>query len=227
VTVEVKDPSAFETDAGHILSDGWDLVLEWGDVKELGHRIIARTWICRGSGRSRTSVDQTQKPNQRSRAARPAEIGGLWYRRVADVHRWDCAQVRRSQRVSEHDPDWNEASSRIHPSSRAGKSKGTKSSCLSWTQTMWPGDTSTYVEKNQQGIFCLNRDRLRVPMQDGRQSGGLCTLAWDLRFASNVGRTTRPISAQELRTLSLRKAKALSPDLELRIQHGSCRSAAL
>src|SRR5260370_408899 len=92
--------------------------------------------------------------------------------RVTDVHRWTVPKSATPRRVSEHDPDWHEAVVQVQSVLKGGQVKGNK------VVVRFPGRNdvawvhSPKFEKNQQGIFCLNRDQTSgVPTEKvgGRQ----------------------------------------------------------
>jgi hypothetical protein len=79
--------------------------------------------------------------------------------RVTDVHRWTAPKSATPHRVSEHDPDWHEAVVEVQSVLKGGQAKGNK------VVVRFPGRNdvawvnSPKFAKNQQGIFCLNRDQ--------------------------------------------------------------------
>src|SRR6266403_1064435 len=119
VTVELKDPSAFQQGTqATFYTEGW-IFGSGVAVKELGHEFRSGT-----------------------------------------------------TRVSEHDPDWHEAVVEVQSVLKGGQVKGNK------VVVRFPGRNdvawvhSPKFEKNQQGIFCLNRDQATgVPTEKvgGRQ----------------------------------------------------------
>jgi hypothetical protein len=160
VTVELKDPSAFQQGMqATFYTEGW-IFGSGVAVKELGHEF--------GPGSSETSktvaADEKayqQSPDQisdqelqnRLNAADFVVIG-----RVTDVHRW-TAPKSAATRVSEHDPDWHEAVVEVQSVLKGGQVKGNRivvrfpgRNDVAWTR-------SPKFQKNQQGIFCLNRDQ--------------------------------------------------------------------
>jgi hypothetical protein len=160
VTVELKDPSAFQQGMqATFYTEGW-IFGSGVAVKELGHEF--------GPGSSKTSktaaADEKayqQSPDQisdqelqnRLNAADFVVIG-----RVTDVHRWNRPKSA-TTRVSEHDPDWHEAVVEVQSVLKGGQVKGNKivvrfpgRNDVAWTR-------SPKFQKNQQGIFCLNRDQ--------------------------------------------------------------------
>jgi hypothetical protein len=153
VTVELKDPSAFQQGMqATFYTEGW-IFGSGVAVKELGHELT--------SGSSEASkpaiADEKQIGDQelqdRLNAADFVVIG-----RVTDVHRW-TAPKSAATRVSEHDPDWHEAVVEVQSVLKGGQVKGNKivvrfpgRNDVAWTR-------SPKFHKNQQGIFCLNRDQ--------------------------------------------------------------------
>jgi len=161
VTVEVKDPSAFRDGTqATFYTDGW-IFGSGVAVKELGHRIIVSEVASAGAaGASEPPVDQTQNQisdqelQDRLKSADFVVIG-----RVTDVHRWTVPKSGVPQRVSEHDPDWHEAVVEVQSVLKGAQVKGNKvvvrfpaRNDVAWVH-------SPKFAKNQQGIFCLNRDQ--------------------------------------------------------------------
>jgi len=173
VTVEVKDPSAFHDGTqATFYADGW--IFGAGvAVKELGHEF-------------RPSGGETPKPagvDEKAHQQAQEQIGDQELRdrlntadfvvigRVMDVRRWNAPKSA-TTRISEHDPDWHEAVVEVQSVLKGGQVKGNK------VIVRFPGRNdvawvhSPKFAKNQQGIFCLNRDQASgVPtaMVGGRQ----------------------------------------------------------
>jgi hypothetical protein len=156
VTVEVKDPSAFQEGMhATFYTDGW-IFGSGVAVKELGHEIgpagreptkASAEEKAHGQAQEQTS-DQALR--DRLNAADFVVIG-----RVTDVHRWTVPKSA----VTEHDPDWHEAVVEIQSVLKGGKVKGNnvvvrfpQRNDVAWVH-------SPKFTKNQQGIFCLNRDQ--------------------------------------------------------------------
>src|SRR6266705_3519412 len=128
-------------------------------VKELGHDFNPGGASAAGAGRGETALGYTQEQisdqelRDRLNAADFVVIG-----RVTDVHRWTVPKSATPHRVSEHDPDWHEAVVEVQSVLKGGQVKGNK------VVVRFPGRNdvawvhSPKFEKNQQGIFCLNRD---------------------------------------------------------------------
>lgn len=162
VTVEVKDPSAFQEGThATFYTDGW-IFGSGVAVKELGHEIgpgVGGTTKAAGADEKAHEQGQEQISDQglrdRLNAADFVIVG-----RVIDVHRWKVPKYATPYRVTEHDPDWHEAVVEIQSVLKGGKVKGNKvivrfpqRNDVAWVH-------SPKFEKNQQGIFCLNRDQV-------------------------------------------------------------------
>ena len=161
VTVEVKDPSAFRDGTqATFYTDGW-IFGSGVAVKELGHEFRAssgETPMPAGSDEKAYQQTQEQIADQelqdRLKSADFVVIG-----RVTEVHRWNAPKSGVPQRVSEHDPDWHEAVVEVQSVLKGAQVKGNK------VVVRFPGRNdvawvrSPKFEKNQQGIFCLNRDQ--------------------------------------------------------------------
>ena len=162
VTVEVKDPSAFqEGTRATFYTDGW-IFGSGVALKELWHEMgvgsvepakagSAAEEKARGQAQDQISDQELQ---DRVNAADFVVIG-----RVTDVHRW-VAPKSVPYRVTEHDPDWHEAVVVVQSVLKGGKVKGNKvvvrfpqRNDVAWVR-------SPKFTKNHQGIFCLNRDQV-------------------------------------------------------------------
>lgn len=160
VTVELKDPSAFQQGMqATFYTEGW-IFGSGVAVKELGHEFRS------GSGETpkpaaadEKAYQQTQEQisdqelQDRLKAADFVVIG-----RVTDVHRWNAPKSATTH-ITEHDPDWHEAVVEVQSVLKGGLVKGKKvivrfpaRNDVAWVH-------SPKFEKNQQGIFCLNRDQ--------------------------------------------------------------------
>jgi hypothetical protein len=160
VTVELKDPSAFQQGTqATFYTDGW--IFGAGvAVKEVGHRIILSDVPSAGApAASEAALVQTQDQisdqdlQNRLNSADFVVVG-----RVTEVRRWNVPKSS-APRVSEHDPDWHEAVVEVRSVLKGAPIKGNK------VVVRFPGRNdvawvhSPKFEKNQQGIFCLNRDQ--------------------------------------------------------------------
>jgi hypothetical protein len=174
VTVELKDPSGFQQGTqATFYTDGW-IFGSGVAVKELGHEFntgggAAASGAAAGGAALGQSQDQISDQDLQNRlnSADFVVIG-----RVKEVHRWNVPKSATPHRVSEHDPDWHEAVIQVQSVLKGGQVKGNK------VVVRFPGRNdvawvhSPKFEKNQQGIFCLNRDQASgVPTEKvgGRQ----------------------------------------------------------
>jgi hypothetical protein len=157
VTVEVKDPSAFQSGTqATFYTDGW-IFGSGVAVKELAHEIGPAGSGASTAGGANSSSQEISDEDLRNRlnAADFVVIG-----RVTDVHRWVAPKYAKTSHVTEHDPDWHEAVVEIQSVLKGGQLKGKK------IVVRFPGRNdvawvrSPKFEKNQQGIFCLNRDQI-------------------------------------------------------------------
>jgi len=161
VTVEVKDPSAFRDGTqATFYTDGW-IFGSGVAVKELGHEFKSSgDETPKPAGADEKTYQQTQEQigdqelQDRLKSADFVVIG-----RVTAVHRWTAPKSGVPQRVSEHDPDWHEAVVEVQSVLKGAQVKGNK------VVVRFPGRNdvawvrSPKFEKNQQGIFCLNREQ--------------------------------------------------------------------
>src|SRR5258708_1819871 len=159
VTVEVKDPSAFQQGTrATFYTDGWMFgsgvaVTEFGDDVGLSGEATKAAGE-RAKGRAPERV-RDQELQNRLNAAEFVVIG-----RVTDLHRWIAPKSAATTHVTEHDPDWHEAVVEVQSILKGGKVKGNKiivrfpqRNDVAWVQ-------APKFQKNQQGIFCLNRDQV-------------------------------------------------------------------
>ncbi|HEX4545409.1 MAG TPA: hypothetical protein VH110_03530 [Candidatus Acidoferrum sp.] len=160
VTVEVKDASVFQEGThATFYTDGW-IFGSGVAVKELGHEIgpsVAQPNTASGAVEKKHGQEQIgdQELRDRLNSADFVVIG-----RVTDVHRWAVPKSVTPSRVTEHDPDWHEAVVEVQSVLKGGKAKGNKivvrfpqRNDVAWAH-------SPKFEKNQRGIFCLNRDQV-------------------------------------------------------------------
>src|SRR6266581_4217426 len=174
VTVELKDPSPFQQGtAATFYTEGW-IFGSGVAVKELGHEFNASGTSAAGAaGTGETALGYTQEQisdqelRDRLKSADFVVIG-----RVTEVRRWTVPKSAAPHRVSEHDPDWHEAVVQVQSVLKGAQVKGNK------VVVRFPGRNdvawvhSPKFAKNQQGIFCLNRDQASgVPTEKvgGRQ----------------------------------------------------------
>jgi len=171
VTVEVKDAAAFQEGThATFYTEGW-IFGSGVAVKELGHEIGPSGEVGKTAGTVEKAPAQTpeqfsdQELRDRINNADFVVVG-----RVTDVHRWNVPKYGKANHVTEHDPDWHEAVVEVQSVLKGGKVKGNKvivrfpqRNDVAWVHT-------PKFAKNQQGIFCLNRDQATgVP---GTKAGG-------------------------------------------------------
>lgn len=160
VTVEVKDPSAFQEGMhATFYTDGW-IFGSGVAVKELGHEVgtgVGETTNPAGMEEKAHGQGQDQVSDQELRE-RLNSSDFVIIGRVTDVHPWKVPKSS-TYHVTEHDPDWHEAVVQVQSVLKGGKLKGNKivvrfarRNDVAWVH-------SPKFEKNQQGIFCLNRDQ--------------------------------------------------------------------
>ncbi|PYX79755.1 MAG: hypothetical protein DMG70_26585 [Acidobacteria bacterium] len=161
VTVEVKDPSGFqEGTQATFYTDGW-IFGSGVAVKELAHEIRPNGGeATKAASADEKAYGQTQEQGDQELQDRLNSSDFVIIGRVTEVHRWNAPKSATPYRVTEHDPDWHEAVLEIKSVLKGGKVKGNKMvvrfpgrNDVAWAQ-------SPKFEKNQRGIFCLNRDHV-------------------------------------------------------------------
>lgn len=160
VTVEVKDPSAFQEGAhATFYTDGW-IFGSGVAVKELAHEITpSGAEAPKPAGAEGMAHGQGQEPisdqelRDRMNASDFVIVG-----RVTDVRKWTRPKSA-PYHVTEHDPDWHEAVVEIQSVLKGGKVKGDKVVVRFPERNDVAWVNSPKFSKNQQGIFCLNRDK--------------------------------------------------------------------
>lgn len=156
VTVEVREPSGFQQGTyATFYTDGW-IFGSGVAVKEVAHEISpARGKVVKPAGAGGQSQQETdQELLHRLNSSDYVVIG-----RVKEVHPWTVPKSATPYRITEHDPDWHEAVVEVKSVLKGGKIKGNKmvvrfpaGNDVAWAR-------SPKFEKNQRGIFCLNRDQ--------------------------------------------------------------------
>jgi hypothetical protein len=161
VTVEVKDPSAFQEGAhATFYTDGW-IFGSGVAVKELGHDLgtaaepVQVTSAGKPSGQGKGEISD-QELMDRMKASDFVVVG-----RVTDVRKWNVPKPKSGapSRVTEHDPDWHEAVVEVQSVLKGGKVKGNKVIVRFPNRNDVAWVSSPKFAKNQRGIFCLNRDQ--------------------------------------------------------------------
>jgi hypothetical protein len=130
VTVELKDPSAFQQGTqATFYTEGW-IFGSGVAVKELGHDFNPGGASAAGARTGETALGYTQEQiSDQESGASQTFIGGLCPSRPLLVASPNTIRTG------------TKPSSRSSPSSRAAKSKGTRSSSAFQDATMWPGYT--------------------------------------------------------------------------------------
>jgi hypothetical protein len=160
VTVEVKDPSGFQEGThATFYTEGW-IFGSGVAVKELAHEIMPNGGPKVASSTDKKAYGQTQEQNDQELRDRLNSADFVVVGRVKEVHRWTPPKSATPYRITEHDPDWHEAVLEIKSVLKGGKIKGKKMvvrfpgrNDVAWAQ-------SPKFDKNQRGIFCLNRDQV-------------------------------------------------------------------
>lgn len=160
VTVEVKDPSAFQEGThATFYTDGW-MFGSGVAVKELGHELGAAGGSAAAPSAEMNTHTQEQISDQelldRMKASDFVVVG-----RVTDVHKWNAPKSKSGapSRVTEHDPDWHEAVVEVQSVLKGGKVKGNKVIVRFPNRNDVAWVNSPKFAKNQRAIFCLNRDQ--------------------------------------------------------------------
>jgi hypothetical protein len=157
VTVEAKDASVFQEGMqATFFTDGW-IFGSGVAVRELGHVIgpasVTAPMASAGHGQDQMS---DQELRDRMNASDFVVVG-----RVTDVRKWNVPKPKSGapSRVTEHDPDWHEAVVEVQSVLKGGKVKGNKVVVRFPNRNDVAWVNSPKFEKNQRGIFCLNRDQ--------------------------------------------------------------------
>src|ERR671923_1569551 len=176
VTVEVKDPSAFQEGArARFYTDGW-IFGSGVAVKELGHDLGAAAESAPASSAEMRPHSQDQISDQelmdRMKASDFVVVG-----RITDVRKWNVPKPKSGapSRVTEHDPDWHEAVVEVQSVLKGGKVKGNKVVVRFPSRNDVAWVSSPKFAKNQRGIFCLNRDQSTTTTSMGGQPANVYT----------------------------------------------------
>jgi len=163
ITVEVKDPSAFQQGAqATFYAEGW-IFGSGVAVKELGHDFSPGGGApAEGTRTAETALGQMQKQiSDQDLQNRMASSDLVVIGRITDVHRWTIPKSAAARyHISEHSADWHEAVLQIKTILKGTKPKGGKmavrfplSRDVAWVN-------SPKFQKQQQGIFFLKRDQV-------------------------------------------------------------------
>lgn len=177
VTVEVKDPSAFQEGAhARFYTDGW-IFGSGVAVKELGHELGAAaesapaTTAAKPAGPGQDQFSD-QELMDRMKASDFVVVG-----RITDVRKWNAPKTKSGapSRVTEHDPDWHEAVVEVQSVLKGGRVKGNKVIVRFPNRNDVAWVSSPKFAKNQRGIFCLNRDQSTTSTSMGGQPANVYT----------------------------------------------------
>jgi hypothetical protein len=161
VTVEVKDPGAFRPGmTATFYTDGW-IFGSGVAVKELSHAIgPSGRKPSRTAGTEGKSLGQIEgQLSDEELKQRVAAADFVVVARVTDVRPWTAPEIASvPHRVTEHDPDWHDATIQIESILKGPKIKKKKlvvrfPQCndVAWAH-------SPKFEKHQEGIFFLTKD---------------------------------------------------------------------
>lgn len=159
VTVEVKDPSAFQEGArATFYTDGW-IFGSGVAVRELGHEAIAAGEAnAPAAGKSAVGKAQEEAAKEELKQ-RIAAADFVVVARVTEIRKWNVPKSGQ-YRVTEHDPDWHDAVIQIESTLKGPKLKKNKlvvryPQCndVAWVH-------APKFEKNQHGIFFLMKDEV-------------------------------------------------------------------
>lgn len=163
VTVEVKDPGAFQPGmVATFYTDGW-IFGSGVAVKELSHSTGASigkpSRAAAKEGKTRRRIEE-QITDEELRQ-RMASADFVVIARVTDIRPWTAPEVTSvPHRVTEHDPDWHDAVIRIESILKGPKLKK-KELVVRFPQcndVAWVH--APKFEKNQEGIFFLKKDEI-------------------------------------------------------------------
>jgi len=163
ITVEVKDPSAFQQGAqATFYAEGW-IFGSGVAVKELGHDFNPGGGApAEGARTAETALGQMQKQiSDRDLQNRIASSDLVVIGRITDVHRWTIPKSAAARYpISEHSADWHEAVLQIKSILKGTKPKGGKMAVRFPLSTDVAWVNSPKFQKQQQGIFFLKRDQV-------------------------------------------------------------------
>jgi hypothetical protein len=163
VTVEVKDPSAFQVGTqATFYTDGW-IFGSGVAVKELGHEILPSggTSAAAAGAVGKTFGQLQQETSDQDLQRRVATADYVVTGHITDVHLWKIPKSAAARyRTSEHSANWHEAVLQIQSILKGPKVKRNKmivrfpqSRDVAWVN-------APKFEKTQQGIFLLQKDQV-------------------------------------------------------------------
>jgi hypothetical protein len=162
VTVEVKDPGAFQPGMEvTFYTDGW-IFGSGVAVKELSHEMRPSGAKPGGAGAEERVLGQIEEQiSDQELKQRLASADFVVIARVTDVRKWTAPEVASvPHRITEHDPDWHDAVIKIESILKGPKLKKNKlvvrfPQCndVAWAH-------APKFEKHQEGIFFLKKDEV-------------------------------------------------------------------
>ena len=163
ITVEVKDPSAFQQGAqATFYAEGW--IFGSGlAVKELGHDFNPGGGTPAEKARTgEAALGQMQMQiSDQDLQNRMASSDLVVIGRITDVHRWTIPKSAAARYpISEHSADWHEAVLQIKTILKGTKPKGGKMAVRFPLSRDVAWINSPKFQKQQQGIFFLKRDQV-------------------------------------------------------------------
>ena len=175
VTVEVKDPGAFQPDMKvTFYTDGW-MFGSGVAVKELGHNFRPGggnpTETVRAEEKALGQIEQQISDEELKQRVASADF--VVTGRVTDVRKWTAPEIASvPHRITEHDPDWRDAVIKIESVLKGPKPKKNKlvvrfPQCndVAWAH-------APKFEKHEEGIFFLKKDEVSgapVALLDGSE----------------------------------------------------------
>jgi hypothetical protein len=174
VTVEVKDPGAFQPGTEvTFYTEGW-MFGSGIAVKELGHAMKPSGGKPGGVAAQEKVLGQIEEQiSDQELKQRLASADFVVIAKVTDVRKWTAPDVASvPHRVTEHDPDWHDAVIKIESVLKGPKPKKNKlvvrfPQCndVAWVH-------APKFEKGQQGIFFLKKDEVSgapIALLDGTE----------------------------------------------------------
>lgn len=162
VTVEVKDPGAFQPGMEvTFYTEGW-MFGSGVAVKELSHSVTpggAKPGTVSAEEKTLKQIEGQISDEELKRRMDSADF--VVIARVTDIRKWTAPEVASvPHRVTEHDPDWHDATIKIESVIKGPKPKKNKlvvryPQCndVAWVH-------APKFEKNQEGIFFLRKDEV-------------------------------------------------------------------
>lgn len=159
ITVEVKDPAAFQEGThATFYTEGWIFGAGLA-VRELGHDTTGSEMLAPSEAQQKALGRVQEEASDQALKERVAEADYVVVARVTEVRKWNALKSRQ-YRVTEHDPDWHDAVIQVEATLKGPKPKKNKlvvryPQCndVAWVH-------SPKFEKNQRGVFFLKKDEV-------------------------------------------------------------------